>query len=181
MIKDMVSISIDKMKQSVVNRFNDSGKKHLLITGSKGIGKTTLLSEILKDRDNYGGIITNLVFENTEHPEYLLLKDALDNDKYAVIGKINSEGNRMIPILDGFETFGVETLKKHRKSSIDLIIFDEIGYLEASTTQYQKEIFNCFNEKEVIAIIRKESNWLIDRIKGLNDTLVVDLDDGQKV
>jgi molybdenum cofactor cytidylyltransferase len=177
MIKNNERISIDQMKEEVVKGFNVSGKRHLLITGSKGIGKTTLLREILKDRKNYGGINTRLVFEKADHPEYLLLEDALDYKKYTIIGKINNKFNRMIPIIDGFETFGVETLKKYRKSSVELIIFDEIGYLEETTTNYQEEIFNCFNEKEVIAIIRKESNIFLDKIKILNDTYIIDLDD----
>lgn len=176
MIKKIKSISIEKMKKNVVKLFNYSNKRHLIITGSKGIGKTTLLREILKDRKNYGGIITRLVFEKADHPEYLLLEDALDNKNYSIIGKINNKFNRMIPILDGFETFGVETLKKYRNNSVDLIIFDEIGYLEESTTVYQEELFRCFNEKKVIAVLRKEPNLFLDRIKSLDDTFVIDLD-----
>lgn len=155
--------------------FNDSSKKHLLITGSKGIGKSTLLIEILKDHDNYGGITTALVMNEDSLPKTVVLKDILNRDINATIGKRSH--NKMEPILKGFEDTGVSILHKYRNSSKDLIVIDEIGFLEINAERYQEEMFLCFKEKRVIAVLRKEDNPLINKIKETKDAFIVDLDE----
>lgn len=155
--------------------FNKTNKKHLLITGSKGIGKSTLLKELLKDYDSYGGIITNLVMNENSLPKSVVLKDILDNNINATIGKRFQ--NKMKPIIKGFEDTGADILNKYRNSNKDIIIIDEIGFLEIDAEKYQEEIFLCFKRKKVIAVLRKEDNPLIDKIKEIEDTFLIDLDE----
>lgn len=153
--------------------FQDRGKRHLLITGSKQIGKTTLLEEILKDLDNYGGIRSYL-FKEKDLPIYVILEDILDRNVNAVIGR--RMNNTMEPILKGFEETGVEILKRYRNSDKDTIIIDEIGFLETNAKKYQKEILALFEEKNVIALLRKEDNPFLNQIKEIKSSFLVDLD-----
>lgn len=155
--------------------FKDSSKKHLLITGSKGIGKSTLLKEILKDYDNYGGITTDLVISEDSLHKIVVLKDILDKDINANVGE--RFHNKMKPILKGFEDMGVRILNKYRNSNKELIVIDEIGFLEVGAERYQGEIFLCFRDKRVIAILRKEDNLLINKIKEIEGTFLIDLDE----
>lgn len=155
--------------------FKDSSKKHLLITGSKGIGKSTLLKELLKGHDNYGGITTNLVINEDSLHKIVVLQDILNNNINANIGE--RAHNKMEPILKGFEDTGARILHKYRNSNKDLIVIDEIGFLEINTKRYQEEIFLCFKEKKVIAVLRKEDNPLINKIKETKDIFIVDLDE----
>ncbi|HHT51430.1 MAG TPA: hypothetical protein GXZ78_08225 [Eubacteriaceae bacterium] len=168
--------SIQQRKEEVIRLFKESGKKHLFITGKKGAGKSTLFREILKNKVNYGGIVTRFVFEESDSTEYLLLEDVMDRNNNTIIGKKNKLFNKMIPNIEGFENLGAKILKKYRNSTVDLVVFDEIGFIEAEAPKYRKEIFNCFQEKKVFAIIRKESNEFLDNIKSIENTLIIDLD-----
>ena len=153
--------------------FRNSNKKNLLITGSRGIGKSTLVREILRDEDNYGGIRTKLIKEG-DLPREVILEDMEDKSKSWPIGK--RIGQEMGPELSGFEDLGHSILKSLRKSDKDLIVIDEIGFLELGAENYQEEIMRCFRDKRLIAVLRKEPNPLINRIKSLENVFIVDLD-----
>ncbi|NLY35851.1 MAG: AAA family ATPase [Tissierellia bacterium] len=154
--------------------FENSNKKHLLITGSKGIGKSTLLKEILKGHSRYGGIVTEIVIDR-DSTDKVILEDILNSSVCVDIGKkIN---NKMQPLIGGFEDTGALLLNRYRNSDRDLIVIDEIGFLEIEAKRYIKELFLCFEDKMVIAVLRKENNELINRIKKNEQTFLIDLDE----
>src|SRR5690554_3735553 len=97
-----IRLSVEELKNKIVDLYEVSGKKHLIITGKKGSGKSTLLREFLRDRNSYGGIITRLILDSKGHSKYVVLEDALDRKSSAMIGSINSFGTSMNPIIQGF-------------------------------------------------------------------------------
>ena len=164
-----------KLEEYLMKSFRGRKKRHLLITGSKGIGKTTLLKEILKGYDNFGGIITYVRRDIEGFPETVILKDILDSNKSAIIGKrIN---NVMTPIVEGFEGQGLEILKKYNSSTKDTIVIDEIGFLELDAINYQTEILRTFKNKDTIVVLRKGNNYFINKIVRHDNTFLVDLDE----
>lgn len=162
------------MKKLIAELFKTSNKKHLLITGSKGVGKSTLLKEMLKGQASYGGIKTQLLIDE-DLSRKVILNDILDSDIRALVGR--SLKDKMTPIISGFEDTGAFILNKYRNSHQELIVIDEIGFLEVGAKGYQEEIFRSFREKKLIAILRKEDNSLIYKIKKLEDVFIVDLDE----
>lgn len=166
-------LSPKEIKEKLMNLFNKSNKKHLLITGSKGIGKSTLLRELLEDSHNYGGVVADYVVSEGSLPK-LILRDILDENICGLVGI--KPGLRMEPILGGFENTGVSILRRYRNSHKELIVIDEIGFLELEAEKYIEEIFLCIKEKKLIAILRKQDNPLIDRIKEIENAFIVDLD-----
>ncbi len=169
--------NLNHIKERVLMDFQKSGKRHLLITGSKGIGKSTLLRQIIKSESSYGGIITRLICDSNGHSKHVLLLDALDSRRVTKVGVINSIGTAMDPIIQGFEGLGREILCSYRRSNKDLIIIDEIGYMESKAIKYREEIHLCFDEKRVIAVLRKSSTPFLEEIRRIEDSFLVDLDD----
>lgn len=195
--------------------FYESGKKHLLITGNRKSGKTTVLKEILKDllpfeklhlesswkeeesiydkrldqkeaffyKDNHmiegetnlGGIITYAVRDDLYMPKYVVLRDINNQDIKGTIAKRDTEANSFIPFPETFENLGVNILKKYNSSRADLIVIDEIGYLEVNCLKYQKEIIKSF-DKRVIAVIRKELNSFTETLIQGKDVFLIDID-----
>ena len=195
--------------------FYESGKKHLLITGHRKSGKTTVLKEILKDlvpieklhlesswkeevnigekklaqkedffyKDNHmivgetilGGIITYAVRDDAYMPKYVILRDINNPDISGIIAKRDTPVDSFTPFPDTFENLGVNLLKKYNSSSADLIVIDEIGYLEVNCLQYQKEIIKSF-DKRVIAVIRKERNSFTETLIQRKDVFLIDID-----
>ena len=86
--------------------FRESNKKHLLITGSKKAGKTTVLKEILKDEENYGGIVTYVIRDDGIPPKYVMLRDINDVDKRGIIARRNNTSTGLNPNIDTFENLG---------------------------------------------------------------------------
>ncbi|MDU6264698.1 MAG: nucleoside-triphosphatase [Anaerocolumna aminovalerica] len=183
---------IRQLKQSIMTSFYESGKKHLLITGHRKSGKTTVLKEILKDlvpledffnKDNHmiveetilGGIITYAVRDDAYMPKHVILRDINNPDISGLIAQRNTQTNSFTPFPETFENLGVNILKKYNSSSADLIVIDEIGYLEVNCFQYQKEIIKSF-DKRVIAVIRKELNSFTETLIQRKDVFLIDID-----
>lgn len=163
--------------------FRESGKKHLLITGNKKSGKTTVLKEILKDviylekyheKTNIGGIITYAVKDDSCIPNYVVLSDFNNTDTNGIIAKRKTDASSLIPIPETFENLGTNILKKYNNSNVDFIVIDEIGYLEVNCLQYQKEIIKSF-DKRVIAVIRKELNSFTEILIQRQDVFLIDI------
>jgi nucleoside-triphosphatase THEP1 len=164
--------------------FYESGKKHLLITGHRKSGKTTVLKEILKDlvpediteRESVlGGIITYAVRDEAPMPKYVILHDINYPDIKGLIARRDTETEAFIPSPETFENLGVNILKKYNNSEVELVVIDEIGYLEINCLQYQKEIIKSF-DKTVIAVIRKELNQFTEILVEREDVFLIDID-----
>ncbi len=209
---------IRQLKQFIMTSFCESGKKHLLITGDRKSGKTTVLKEILKDlvpieklqlenplneesiyekkstqkedffyKDNHmmeeetnlGGIITYAVRDDAYMPKYVVLRDINNPDIKGLIAKRDIETNSFRPIPETFEHLGVNILRAYNNSGVDLIVIDEIGYLEVNCLQYQKEIIRCF-DRRVIAVIRKELNPFTEILTRRQDVFLINIDTKNK-
>ena len=162
-------------KKYIMKSFHESGKQHLLITGNKKSGKTTVLNEILKDVSSYGGIITYAIRDDKHPPKCVVLSDINHPDINGVIAIRNEAGTSLLPQLDTFDQLGVNILSKYYQSSDELIVIDEIGFLESNAFHYQDEILKCF-DKKVIATIRKELNAFTEKLTQRQDVYLVDID-----
>lgn len=161
------------LKKHIMKLFMDSNKDHLLITGSKGVGKSTLVKEILNNYNNYGGLTTSLIMKE-KIPKKVVLADILNQDNQTIIGY--NVKNQMQVVLSGFENHGVTILNKYVNSEKTFIVIDEVGFLELEAIKYQKALFNCFKKKRLIVVLRKENNFLINKIKSMDSIFFVDLD-----
>lgn len=161
--------------QSIMKSFQNSGKKHLLITGERGCGKSTRLS-VIKDLldDNMTGISTYAIPRDC-----VMLKDSLTGEE-CKIGRCDesliTKSNAMVPVQDGFFYFGIPALNRIISCESDWAFVDEIGYLESSVLDYQEALIKLFDSKRVIAVVRKQSTAFIDKILSRDDVFVVELE-----
>ena len=162
-------------KNYIMKSFHESGKQHLFITGNKKSGKTTVLNEILKDVSSYGGIITYAIRDDKHAPKCVVLRDINHPNINGVIAVRNEAGTSLLPQPDTFDQLGVNILHKCYQSNIELIVIDEIGFLENNALQYQNEILKCF-DKRVIATIRKELTDFTAMLTNRTDVYFIDID-----
>lgn len=162
-------------KNYIMKSFHDSGKPHLLITGNRKSGKTTVLNEILKEQVSYGGIITYAIRDDKHAPKCVVLRDINHPDINGIIAIRNEAGTSLLPQPDTFDQLGVDILHKYYQSSEELIAIDEIGFLEITALQYQDEVIKCF-DKRVIAAIRKEPNDFTTKLTNRPDVFFIDID-----
>jgi molybdenum cofactor cytidylyltransferase len=164
-----------QLKKHIMKSFRESGKRHLLITGSKNYGKTSIFNEILKNEESIGGIITEAIGDDKIVPKYVTLRDMNDSNLNSIIAIRNNSGTSLIPVTDTFENLGTDILRKYNNGSVKLIAIDEIGFLENNAVLYQAEIFKSF-EKKVIAIIRKVPTLFTKKLTQRQDVYFIDID-----
>ncbi len=156
--------------------FNQSGKRHLFLTGDRGSGKSTLLSKILPllSEASIPGITTWAV------PKHgVFLKDNLSGETVQIgeyVPGIDWQSHRMQTIPDTFEQLGCRLLEQHLHGFSEWVSIDEIGYLEASCQRYCQDLLSLLDCKRVVAVLRKKDLPFLNDLKAREDACVIDLD-----
>jgi nucleoside-triphosphatase THEP1/16S rRNA G527 N7-methylase RsmG len=156
--------------------FKESKKRHLLITGSRRSGKTEILNAILKYTNSFGGIITYPVRDSKFFPRCVILEDINDSSERGIIAVRNEVCTALLPNIDGFERIGKRILNRYADSNVELIVIDEIGFLENNAEDYQNTVLSCMDKKRTILVLRNESTTFINKIINRKDVYMVDLD-----
>ena len=163
-------------------QYNLSGKKHLLITGWREKGKTTLFNKLVKiissDNKTLPGLYSVYIPK-----EGVMLSDNTTKAK-AAVGIYCPEkaeiGKNMIPHSDGFYSVGIPALVAAAGSDGEWFSMDEIGFLESNEKQFQQNLLKTMESKKLIAVVRKLEKGIvpfIDRILEDDNAFVIDLDD----
>ena len=85
-------------------------------------------------------------------------------------------GNQMMPLQDGFTALGIPALSRCIASGSPWITIDEIGYLEAQSTDYHVAIRQLLDSRQVAAVIRKQELPFLQELLAREDAFTVDLD-----
>ena len=162
-------------------QYTNSGKKHLLITGWRGKGKTTLFNKLIKFicyEDTTLPGLTSVYIPKTG----VMLRDNTTKEE-AAVGIYCPEkaeiGKNMIPYSDGFYTVGIPALNAVLNSNSQWFSMDEIGFLESNETQFQQALLTAMESKNLVAVVRKTEKGtvpFIDEILSHKDAFVIDLD-----
>lgn len=153
--------------------FPTCGKKHILVTGGRSAGKTTLLSKLLPDQK--AGITTRaekgvgVYFEDNSTGNVVQMGVF---DPSTPLGE-----NRMVPIPAAFKEFCIPTLQKLSESPSEWVSIDEIGYLECSCPEYLDALDQIFEKKRVLAAVRKQELPYLQALLCRADAFVIDLDE----
>jgi len=148
--------------------------KNILICGTPGVGKTTLIKKILK-RINLraGGFYTEEIKVNNRRVGFKII--SLDNQE-GILAHISIKNSRRVGrygvnIYD-LENIGVKSLSQALRED-DLIIIDEIGKMEIFSDKFKDKILDCLNsEKFVLATIGIGGDKFISKIKERKDIVL---------
>ncbi len=161
---------------SIVRFLALSNKRHIILTGNRGIGKSTLLRKILSllSPITIHGIITSLI------PRNCVLMKSSYSEKTSVIGSYNEDISRnskkMSFVSDGFFQVGIPSVNEFLHSSEEWFFIDEVGYLESNCPEYCECISELLDKKRLAAVIRKMDSPLFDSVCARDDVCVIDLD-----
>lgn len=157
-------------------------KKHIVITGAIGSGKTTLL-KALRNKLGLDDSVPGIITWNTPGEAVYMRKAG--GSECMKIGEYNphslSPRNRMNPVPDGFNIYGVSILEDCIKDNSEWVTIDEIGFLERDCMLYLAKVTELFEQKKVIAVVRKQDIKHINDILQREDALVIDLDSAEYI
>lgn len=148
--------------------------KNILICGSPGVGKTTLIKKILENLNlKSGGFHTEEIKEKGNRVGFKII--SLDNQE-GILAHISIRGTKRVGrygvnIYD-LENIGVKSLYRAFKND-DLIIIDEIGKMEIFSDKFKDKVLDCLNsEKFVLATIGIGGDKFISQIKERDDVII---------
>lgn len=156
---------------SIWRSFLTSGKRHLLLTGSRGSGKTTRINQLCAELP---GIVTCAVPQTgvymQEHPHNQRVQIGVYDPL------LPGAQNKMRLCLDRLEMQAVPMLRRLTERTDTWVFIDEIGYLESGCEPYLNALRELFAQKRVIAAVRKQDTPFLLELRARSDAFCVDLD-----
>jgi len=133
----------------------------VFLTGEIQIGKSTVISKILKGilkEKTIGGFFTKCIGDDVFifNPEDYLYSDY---SKLSLIGtKIGRR--KQTGYTEVFDTKGVMILEEGK--SRDLLIMDEIGWMESKAEAFSNNIIElCEEKKNILGVLRENANGIL--------------------
>lgn len=152
-------------------------KRILLVTGSPGVGKTTLLLKVveaLKARGySVGGMISREVRSCGARVGFEIL-DLADSSKHGWLAHVNQKTGPQVGRyrvnLEDLNNVGVEAVLK-AVNGCDLVAIDEIGPMELFSEKFKRAVLEAVESgKLVIAVVHwKARDKLIEDVKKRED------------
>lgn len=147
---------------------------NIFLTGEIQVGKTTLLNKIIK-RLNYsvGGFQTcrNIYNDNGNIKREFFIKSLInDSHKYKIATITSFEDKFNVePYTEAFETIA-NTIIRESIKNCDVIVLDELGFLESNAFDFQSAVFEALNScKLTIGVIKPRSNPFLDKIRNIDN------------
>ncbi|MCX7816762.1 MAG: NTPase [Syntrophales bacterium] len=145
----------------------DIAKKNIFITGLPGIGKTTVIREIIRKLPpdiTLSGFLTEEIREGANRVGFSV--KTLDGSK-GILAHINISSVRRVGRygvdVNGFERTVLPRLTPHKAL---LYIIDEVGKMECFSLQFCKAVLNLLNSKSpVLGTVAVKGGGLISELK----------------
>jgi nucleoside-triphosphatase len=138
----------------------------ILLTGRPGVGKTTLVNRVYEHYSKHGfrieGLTTREVREGDARTGFMIT-DLLSGREGWLAKKDLGTGPRVgsyVVVSDDLEKIGVAALERSMNGAADLIIVDEIGPMEMTSTSFRNNISRVLNgRKTVVATVKFGSRY----------------------
>ena len=136
-------------------------KRHLLLTGGKGAGKSVLLRRLLEGRALAGGFVTLRRRTPFGGEIYLLPPEGE--------GPCGGENllfvkNRGAVENARFDTLGVSALETRRGEGV--LVMDELGLAEESSPRFRQAVLDCLEGTvPVYGVVQRGESIFLDRVR----------------
>lgn len=151
--------------------------KNILLTGSPGVGKTTLIQKIVRDYDGKaGGFYTQEITKNQRRTGFEIVTfSGVRGVLSSVYLKSPFHVGRYRVNLKDLEEIGVREMEKALEKD-DLIVVDEIGKMELFSSKFQTAITRILASPKIfLGTIMKGKNSFADKIKERSDVFLVEV------
>ncbi|EJE7233471.1 MAG: nucleoside-triphosphatase [Clostridium sp.] len=147
---------------------------NLFLTAPSGTGKSTIIEKILcRLNVSIGGFQVKR-YLNKKREMCFDMISLMDKKSNNIIGEC-MENKKTLPNLYTFENKGVEILNTSLTNS-DLIILDEIGFLEEKAEKFKSSVRNILNsDKVVLGVLKEFDSPFLNEIRSRKDITLLNV------
>lgn len=146
----------------------------ILITGSRNIGKTTLVQKLISTSDSVGGYFTYPYNHDGLYMGYMMHDISTGNEQPISV----RNDVHFVAQEHTFEGFGAELIQKAMNSDCHIIVLDEIGRFEQNCPAFKKSVTDLFEcDKLILMVLKKEPIPFIEEILTMKYDALFDLDE----
>ena len=152
--------------------------KNILITGLPRVGKTTLITNIIKEMDKKViGFITEEIKENNRRIGFEIR--TYSGQQMLLASKRNTTSRYRVAsygvYLENIDSVVNSLASKLNSTEYDLIIIDEIGKMELFSSKFKTFVMNCLEKKKVLGTIMLKDNDFSKTVKMREDTILFEI------
>lgn len=120
------------------------------------------------------GITTQAIPKQAVFLQENLTGESVPIGKYCA--ELPGTENKMLPLNEGFLSLGLPALENGSQSPSRWFSIDEIGYLESGCEEYCQGILSLMEQKQLIAVVRKQDLPFLAELSRREDICLIDLD-----
>ena len=153
-------------------------RRHLFLTGSKQVGKSTLLRRLIEACSlDCAGFETRAFYIGDERRGFTLHgrvnMPPYEND---CVCCVRVEEKKSVPVLPVFDVNGVRILEESQKSGAPFILMDEIGKLESRAQAFCAAVLACLDgDKRAVGVLQRCDSALVEAIRARADVTVIEV------
>ena len=146
-------------------------KKHILLTGIPGVGKTTVIKKIIPLLElEAGGFYTEEIREMDKRMGFRIV--TLDGEE-GILAHVDCNSNYRVSKyrvdVDSFEKVAIPALEDAMKNK-SIIVIDEIGKMELFSAKFKELVSNILDgEKTLLCVIKEDGDAFTENIKKRED------------
>ncbi len=150
-------------------------KKHILLTGKPGVGKTSIIKKIIPLLGtSAGGFFTEEIRVMDRRMGFRIV--TLDGEE-GIMAHVDCNSNYKVGKyrvdLDSFERVAIPALESAMKNKL-IIVIDEIGKMELFSAKFRELVRNILDsEKPLLSVIKENGDAFTEEIKNRGDISLV--------
>ena len=150
-------------------------KKHILLTGKPGVGKTTIIKKIIPLLGtSAGGFFTEEIRVMDRRMGFRIVTlDGREDIMAHVDCNSNYKVGKYRVDLDSFERIAIPALENALKDK-SIIVIDEIGKMELFSAKFRELVRNILDgKKPLLCVIKENGDTFTEKIKNRGDVSLV--------
>ena len=151
---------------------------HIFLTGDVQVGKSTVINKVLDILNvNYKGFKTYGAEYKEDGSSVVYISPAENLEDKTIVAYRGGAGHTKMEVnKDAFEVKGVQILKDSLNSDCNLILMDEIGFMESHFEGFKDAIRDVLNsDKNVLGVIRNKQTDFLDELRNLESVTLVNI------
>lgn len=152
-------------------------KKNVILTGSPGIGKSTVIKKIIHalGQDNVDGFWSSEIREKNRRIGFSINTLSGETGILARVDlKTGPRVGKYHVNLEGLESLAIPALVRARNLG-KIIVIDEIASMELYSPQFAPEVRRCLDTGRVLATLQQRHGSFQDEVRNRRDVEIIEI------